>query len=303
MGRAKSDYSRYSTLDIAIDGRLATVTLNRPGAMNAVNDAMHHELACIFEQLAEDPAVSAIVLTGSGKAFSSGGDLEWMESMLESLPLHLDNIRVGRRIVMGILECPKPIVCRMNGDAIGLGASMALLCDIIVATETARIADPHVKVGLVAGDGGALIWPQLIGYAKAKEYLLTGSAVGAPEAARMGLINYAVKEEELDSTVRRFVDKLLAVSASASGYTKLAVNIPLRQAVHSVMETSLAFEGLTMLQSADWKEGVTAIKERRTPRFGEKRSTGRRSPRAGKGKGKGKGDGNGNGNGKGAKRF
>jgi enoyl-CoA hydratase len=261
------DYSAYSSLKITRDGRVATVALDRPESLNAISDAMHHELSRVFYQLADDTDISIVVLTGSGKAFCAGGDIPWMEQMAQSLPRHLDNLRVAERIVMGILECPKPIICRLNGDAIGLGASIALLCDIIIAADTARIADPHVKMGLVAGDGGALIWPQLIGYAKAKEFLLTGSAVAAPEAARIGLINYAVKAEELDSTVQRFVDKLLSVSLSAVAYTKHAVNLPLRQAVHSVLEISQAFEGLSMLQNADWKEGIQAFKERRAPKY------------------------------------
>ena len=250
-----ADYSAYTELVVTREGRVATVMLNRPEALNAVSDEMHHELARVFYQLADDKEINVVVLTGSGKAFSAGGDIPWMEQMVKSLPLHLDNQRVAQRIIMGILECPKPIVCRLNGDAIGLGASMA------------RIADPHVKIGLVAGDGGALIWPQLIGYAKAKEFLLTGSAVAAPEAARIGLINSAVKAEELDAAVQKLVAKLLAVSASAAAYTKLAVNLPLRQAVHSVFDLSSAYEGLSMLQNDDWKEGIKAFSEGRAPKF------------------------------------
>jgi enoyl-CoA hydratase len=262
-----SDYSDYSTLAITCEGRVATVALNRPESLNAVSDDMHHELSRVFHQLADDKEVGVVVLTGKGKAFSAGGDIPWMEEMAAKLPFHLDNLRVAQRIIMGILECPKPIVCRMNGDAIGLGASIALVCDMIIAVDTARIADPHVKIGLVAGDGGALIWPQLIGYAKAKEFLLTGSAVAAPEAARMGLINSAVKAEDLDAAVQKHVGKLLAVSPSAAAYTKLAVNLPLRQAVHSVLELSSAFEGLSMLQNADWKEGIAAFKQGRAPKY------------------------------------
>ena len=262
-----SEYSAYTNLVVTREGRVATVMLNRPDSLNAVNDEMHHELSRIFYQLGDDKGVGVVVFTGAGKAFSAGGDIPWMEEMVRELPFHLDNLRVAQRIIMGILECPKPIVCRMNGDAIGLGASMALVCDMIIAVDTARIADPHVKIGLVAGDGGALIWPQLIGYAKAKEFLLTGSAVAAPEGARMGLINHAVKAEELDAAVQKHVGKLLAVSPSAAAYTKLAVNLPLRQSVHSVLELSQAFEGLTMLQNADWKEGITAFKEGRAPKY------------------------------------
>ena len=262
-----ADYSAYSELVVTREGRVATVTLNRPEALNAVSDEMHHELARVFNQLADDKEINVVVLTGSGKAFSAGGDIPWMEQMVKSLPLHLDNLRVAQRIIMGILECPKPVICRLNGDAIGLGASMALVCDMIIAVDTARIADPHVKIGLVAGDGGALIWPQLIGYAKAKEFLLTGSAVAAPEAARIGLINSAVKVEELDAAIQKLVAKLLAVSSSAAAYTKLAVNLPLRQAVHSVFDLSNAFEGLSMLQNDDWKEGIKAFSEGRAPKF------------------------------------
>ncbi len=262
-----ADYSTYTTLQVSIEERVATVAINRPASLNSINAELHHELSTIFDRLTDDERVSVILFTGNGKAFCAGGDLPWLSGLAESLPLHLDNMRVGQRIVKGILECPKPIICRLNGDAIGLGASIALMCDMIIACDTARIADPHVKIGLVAGDGGALIWPQLIGYAKAKEYLLTGSAISAPEAAQIGLINYAVKAEELDAAVRKFVDKLLANSYAAVAYTKLAVNLPLRQAVHSVLETSLAYEGLTMLQNADLKEGIRAFGERRAPNF------------------------------------
>ena len=261
------DYSQYSTLIVSLDDQVATVAINRPDSLNSINAELHHELSRIFYQLADDKRISVIVFTGRGKAFCAGGDLPWLSGMAESLPLHLDNMRVGQRIVQSILECPKPIICRLNGDAIGLGATIALMCDIIIASDTARIADPHVKIGLVAGDGGALIWPQLIGYAKAKEFLLTGAAVAAPEAARMGLINHSVKTDDLDATVNKIVDKLLANSYAAMAYTKLAVNVPLRQAVHSVLETSLAYEGLTMLQNSDLKEGISAFSERREPQF------------------------------------
>ena len=267
MNNSNTDYSAYKSLVISHEGRVTTVMLNRADAMNAISDEMHHELSRIFFQLADDKQVGIIVLTGAGKAFCAGGDIPWMEEMAASLPFHLDNLRVAHNIVLGILDCPKPIICRMNGDAIGLGASIALLCDIIIATDTAKIADPHVKIGLVAGDGGALIWPQLIGYAKAKEFLFTGSVVLAPEAARIGLINHAVKAEELDAMVKKMVGKLLSVSLSAVAYTKHAVNAPLRQAVHSVLDMSQAFEGLSMLQNADWKEGIQAFKEKRAPQY------------------------------------
>jgi enoyl-CoA hydratase len=260
-------YEHYKHLTVTTDNHVATVTINRPAVLNAINAQLHHELSTIFFALADDPDVTVIILTGAGRAFCAGGDLDWVQELLESPRPYVENILVGRKIVMGILDCPKPIICRLNGDAIGLGATIALLCDLSIAVDTASIADPHVRIGLVAGDGGALIWPQLVGYAKAKEYLLTGSRIRAPEAARIGLINYAVKPEELDSTVQQFVEKFISASPAAIKYTKMSVNVPLRQMVASVLENSLAYEGLTILQNKDLKEALAAFREKRTPVF------------------------------------
>jgi len=260
------DYGHYAKLGIAIEARVATVTLQSGEKFNAVNWQMHHELGTVFRDLTEDKSVDVIVLTGLGNAFCGGADLQWLRRQLDSPPSPRETRDGGRAVVLGILDCPKPIVARVNGDAIGLGASLALLCDIVVAVDTARIADPHVRIGLVAGDGGALIWPLLIGYARAKEFLLTGNAVGAPEAARMGLVNHAVPAAELDATVERFVRQLVQGAPMAIQLTKAAVNIPLRQAVESVLEASLAYESLT-LRSTDVREGVASFLEKRRPLF------------------------------------
>ncbi|MBN3788505.1 enoyl-CoA hydratase-related protein [Burkholderia sp. Ac-20353] len=260
-------YSNYTNLAVKRDAGIATVSINRPDALNAINAGLHHELSTIFHELADDPDVSVIVLTGEGRAFCAGGDLQWVNSQLDEHPPFLTSLREGRKIVMGILDCPKPIICRINGDAIGLGATIALLSDIIIAVDTARIADPHVRIGLVAGDGGALIWPQLVGYAKAKEFLLTGNSLDATEAARIGLINYAVSAADLDATVGRFASQLARGAQSAIRYTKMCTNIPLRQMVASVLDNSLACEGLSIIQNAELREGVSAFLEGRKPRY------------------------------------
>lgn len=260
-------YERYEELLVTVADRIATVTINRPQSLNAITERLHHELSTIFSNLAEDPEVAVIVLTGAGRAFSAGGDLQWVKAQVEGSTNFFESFKVGRRIVMGLLDCAKPIVCRLNGDAIGIGATIALLSDIIVAVDTARIADPHVRIGLVAGDGGALIWPQLVGFAKAKEFLLTGNAVMAPEAARIGLINQAVSEAELDGAVARFVGKLLSASQPAVRYTKACINIPLRQMVSGLLDASMACEGVTLLQRDDIREGVAAFSEGRPPKF------------------------------------
>ena len=260
------DYSRYTTLGVIISNRVATLTLRSGERFNGVNWQMHHELGTIFGELARDDELDVIVLTGAGSAFCAGADLQWLKRQLDEPPSAQETRTSGRAIVLGLLDCPKPIIARVNGDAIGLGATLALLCDIIIAVDTARIADPHVRIGLVAGDGGALIWPLLIGYARAKEFLLTGNVVKAPDAARMGLINHAVSVAQLDSEVERFARQLADGASMAIQLTKAATNIPLRQAVESVLESSLSLESHT-LRSQDAREGVAAFLERRPARF------------------------------------
>ena len=160
----------------------------------------------------------------------------------------------------------KPILCRLNGAAAGLGASIALLCDIIVADEKAVIGDPHVKVGLVAGDGGALIWPQLVGYARAKEMLMTGDILSATEAKDMGLINHVVPTDELDAKVQEIVDKLQGNPRWAVRWTKTVTNIPLRALAAQVMDAALGWESVSNFHE-DRKEAVAAMREKRKPRL------------------------------------
>jgi enoyl-CoA hydratase len=154
----------------------------------------------------------------------------------------------------------------VNGAAIGLGATLALFCDIIFAANHAKIADPHVKVGFVAGDGGAVIWPQLIGYARAKEYLLTGDALTGAQAAQIGLINHAVPAEDLDKAVDEFAQRLAAGASRAIQWTKLSVNIGLKALATSILDASIAYEALSNL-TKDHQEAVNAFREKRPPRF------------------------------------
>ncbi|MES2481270.1 MAG: enoyl-CoA hydratase-related protein [Pseudomonadota bacterium] len=260
------DYSRYTQLRVAKAAGIATLTIDSGEKMNPVNAELHHELGTVFQQLAVDNEVKVIIFTGANGAFCAGANLNWVRAQHANPPPVHEARSSARAIVLGILDCPKPIIARVNGDAIGLGASLALLSDIIIADENARIADPHVRIGLVAGDGGSLIWPLLIGYARAKEFLLTGNTVSAPDAARMGLINYAVPTAELDEKVNKFARQLAEGASLAIQFTKTSTNIPLKQAVESVLESSLALEVLTF-RSADVGEGVSAFLERRKPVF------------------------------------
>jgi enoyl-CoA hydratase len=167
---------------------------------------------------------------------------------------------------MALLDCDKPIICRMNGDAIGLGATIALFCDIIIAADQARICDPHVRVGLVAGDGGAVIWPQLIGYARAKQYLLTGDMLDARTAQQIGLITAAVPEADLDRTVDEWIGRLTRNSPLAVRWTKATINTGLKQLAGTIMDTGVAYEGMSF-RSEDLGESLNAIREKRKPDF------------------------------------
>ena len=218
----------YQTLKFERQGRVLHATITGAGRMNAVDQRMHDELALLFIDLQEDPDSDIIVLSGEGKAFCAGGDMQWFQDMIDDPRKFNALIPHGRRIITSLLDMQKPIICRLNGAAAGLGASIALLCDIIIADETALIGDPHVKVGLVAGDGGAVIWPQLIGIARAKEMLMTGDMMRASDAAAMGLINHAVPADQLDAKVDEIVKKLQGNPRWAVRWTKTAVNLFLR---------------------------------------------------------------------------
>jgi len=258
------DFTKYKTIRIDRRGRVLTLTLDRPEKLNAVDEAMHGELASIFEDAADDPNSDVVILTGEGRAFSAGGDIAWMQTMIDEG--FEQTAREAKRIVFSLLDCEKPVIAKVNGHATGLGATLALFCDVIFAAEGAKIGDPHVGVGLTAGDGGAVIWPQLIGHARAKEYLMTGDLIPATEAARMGLINHAVPATELDARVDAFADRLAAGASTAIRTTKMAVNIGLKQLASSIMDASLALEGLSNA-SVDHREAVAAFQEGRKPVF------------------------------------
>lgn len=259
-------YAGYQRLSVNVAGRIATVMMNQPDKLNAVGMGMHTELARIFVDLNNDPQVDIIILTGAGRAFSSGGDIDWMQKMIDDPDEFEKTAREAKQIVFSMLDCEKPIIAKVNGHATGLGATLALFCDVIFASDKAKIGDPHVNVGFVAGDGGAVIWPQLIGYARAKEFLMTGDLIPAPEAARIGLINRAVPLEELDAAVDVFARRLASGATKAIRWTKMSVNIGLKQLAHSIMDASISYEAQSN-RTADHAEAVAAFREGRKPQF------------------------------------
>ncbi|MPZ24730.1 MAG: hypothetical protein GEU28_14660, partial [Dehalococcoidia bacterium] len=217
-----SDLSGFETIAITREDELLILTLSREEHLNAVNERMHRELSEVFAAADADPDSKVIVLTGAGRAFCAGGDVR---SMIDGMAGRL--IRSGAqvrgeasRIVTAMLDTEKPIVSMVNGHAVGLGATIALLCDVIVAADHAKIGDPHVNVSLVAGDGGAVIWPLLIGVARAKEYLMTGKLISGADAATIGLVNHAVPAGDLRGFTLDLARSLAALDPAdfASGF-------------------------------------------------------------------------------------
>ena len=260
------EYRDYETLLFRRDGRILTVSLNRPEQLNAVNARMHAELARVFYEINADPTTDVVVLTGVGRAFSAGGDLNWLETMTEDQAAFARTIVEGKTTIFSLLDVEKPVIAKINGACVGLGATLALFCDVIFASDRAKLGDPHVAVGLVAGDGGAVIWPQLIGYARAKEFLFTGDLIEARRAAEIGLINHCVPADQLDATVDAFARRLAEGAIKAIQWTKVSVNIGLKLLAHSILDASLAYEGQSNL-TKDHREAVRAFLERRKPRF------------------------------------
>jgi len=258
----------YETLVLTRKGRRLTITMNRPESLNAVNLKMHEELADVFGFAASDAHSDVVVLTGAGRAFSAGGDLDHIANNAAHPHLFDHEVRVAKRIVFAMLDLDKPLVCRMNGHAVGLGATLALLSDVIFATDNAKIGDPHVALGLVAGDGGAVIWAHRIGLGRAKEYLLTGELVTAAKAAEIGLINHCVPAGELDTAVDAFCDRLLQGASKAIRWTKILTNLELKRVATAVMDAGIAYEAVSV-RTADHREGVKALQEKRKPVFGQ----------------------------------
>jgi len=256
----------YPTIEIARVGHVLRATIAHPTSpVNAVDEALHRDLTALFAALRRETDARAVLLTGRGRAFSAGGDFAWFPELRE--PGRMETLRRdAKKLIWDLLDVEIPIVAAVNGPAMGLGASIALLCDVILMADTATIGDPHVKVGLVAGDGGVVIWPLALGPARAKQYLLTGDALPAAEAERIGLVNRVVPAADLDREALALAERLAANAPLAVRYTKLAVNKLVKDALNVAFDTSTALE-LVTFQSEDHQEALAAIREKRPPTF------------------------------------
>jgi len=259
-------FEGYSRINISRQDRILRLELTAPNPVNAVDAPMHHELSRIFLDAQADPDSDLVVLTGAGRTFCAGGDTSWFREHIENPKSFRAIVPEAKRIVTSLLDLEKPIICRLNGAAAGLGATIALLCDVVIASEAASIGDPHVRVGLVAGDGGTLIWPQLIGFNRAKELLMTGEMLSARRAFDLGLLNHVVAHEALDEKVADVAARILANPRWAVRWTKSAANIPLRALADQVLDAAMALEMLSN-ETKDRAEAVAAFVEKRPAEF------------------------------------
>lgn len=259
----------YRYITVEKKGRIALVTLNRPEHRNALTMDAHGELEDLWARIAQDEEVHAIVLTGAGKAFSAGGDVKAMVARagtVEGLKYTLKVPAATKRLWQNILEVPQPIIAAVNGDAVGLGATLVLFSDVSIIAENAKFGDTHTKVGLVAGDGGTVIWPLLIGPQRAKEFLMRGLIVDGAEARRMNLVNHAVPQEQVLPKAMEMAEELAQMPVWAVRWTKLSVNKTLKDQLNLTLDASIAYEMLSM-NTHDHAEAARAFAEKRKPDF------------------------------------
>lgn len=233
-------YDMPEEIHVSADGGLRIITLNRPDALNAVNDALHVGLARLWQRLNEDRDARAAVLTGSGRAFSAGGDYAYLAELGRDAELRAKTIADGRDIVLGMARCRVPVVAAVNGPAVGLGCSLVALSDIVYMAETAYLADPHVQVGLVAADGGPLTWPLHISLLLAKEYALTGTRIPAAKAVELGLANHVAVDPVAEAVA--CAKRIMELPRQAVESTKRLLNLHLERAVLATLDFATSAE-------------------------------------------------------------
>jgi enoyl-CoA hydratase len=255
----------YANITLERAGGIGRLTLSRPEALNALDKATGEEILDALEVLRDDAEVRVVVVTGAGRAFSAGGDLDMVEANSRDPKRLARTVREASDIVYNMINTDKPIVSAINGVAVGAGLVVALLADVSIISETARFTDGHTKLGVVAGDHAAIVWPLLCGMAKAKYYLLTSDFIDGREAERIGLVSLCVPPDQLMPKAFEVADKLALGAQQAIRWTKRSLNNWLRMA-GPIFDQSVALEMLTFMDE-DVREGLQAIRDKRPPRF------------------------------------
>lgn len=258
--------SGYQAIQIqARDGGVVEVVLDNPPTLNSITAQAHAELARVWRDLDADEDVGAVLVRGAGGVFSSGGDLQLVEDLIRDEAVRLRVWKEARDLVYNLLDCGKPVVSCVEGVAVGAGLAVALLADVSVVGRSARLLDGHVRLGVPAGDHAVLLWPLLVGMAKAKYHLLLNEPLSGEEAERLGLVSRCVPDDQVYPVALDVARRLAAGSPQAIRWTKYALNNWLRMA-GPVFDTSTALEFLAFL-GRDAREGVASFREKRDPRF------------------------------------
>ncbi|MGI8876311.1 MAG: enoyl-CoA hydratase/isomerase family protein [Egibacteraceae bacterium] len=259
-------YAAFGSLQFSRPGDgVLEIVMSTPGKLNAAGHDMHRDLANVWPEVDRDPETRVVVVRGEGGAFSSGGDLDLVRDMANDFEVRTRVLKEARDLVYNLINCSKPIVSAMHGAAVGAGLVVGVLADVSIAARSARIIDGHTKLGVAAGDHAAIVWPLLVGMAKAKYYLLTCEPLSGEEAERIGLVSLCVDDDELLDTAHEVAGRLAAGSQTAIRWTKHALNNWLRTA-GPTFDASLALEFMGF-GGPDVHEGIDAIRERRPPRF------------------------------------
>jgi enoyl-CoA hydratase len=262
----KMKYSEYQHLLFERkDDGILLITINRPEVLNATNSRLHWELSRVWLDIADDDETNVIVVTGAGRAFSAGGDLEMIQNMAASAANIGKAWKEAGDIVYNMINLDKPIISAINGVAVGAGLAVAFMADISIASESMRITDGHLRLGVAAGDHAVIVWPLLCGMAKAKYYLMTADFIDGKEAERIGLVSLCVPADKLMDKAMEVARKLARGPQQAVRFTKRSLNNWLRVA-GPAFDASLALEMMGFF-SADLSEGVAALQEKRQPSF------------------------------------
>ncbi|MFF7261989.1 enoyl-CoA hydratase/isomerase family protein [Streptomyces sp. NPDC008159] len=267
--RERPEKSRDSLILHATDNAVSWITLNRPEAMNALTPDQRDHLVQLLADASADPAVRAVVITATGRGFCAGADLRGAAARpAERVAGDVARtIRLGaQRLVAAVLDCEKPVLAAVNGTAAGIGAHLALACDLVLAAEEARFIEVFVRRGLVPDGGGAYLLPRLIGPQRAKELMFFGDALSAADAERLGLVNRVVPAADLEKTAREWAERLAAGPTRALALTKHLVNASLDTDRATAFAAEAAAQEINMT-TADAQEGVASFVERRAPRF------------------------------------
>jgi enoyl-CoA hydratase len=255
----------YETLSFEVTGHIAKLTLTRPEILNRMDDVTSAEVVDVIEGLRRPGDVRALIIASTGSTFSAGGDLDEVRRLIDDFHRRMDAYDMGRRLIYGMAEIAVPVVVALQGDVFGLGTSLALSGDMIVASKNVRIGDPHVRVGLVAGDGGCLVWPASFGMARAKRHLLTGDPITAEEAYRLGGVTDLVESpEEVLPAAEKLAGKIAALPPVAVQFTKRSLNHVMHKNAVDAFEFSMALEQY-VFATTDLVEAVDAFKEKRKP--------------------------------------